>query len=445
MSVRSIVAWAVCAAVGCGGAFAAPPRVAVMTPDHGDIGVDPDLANLRIEFDQDMSPGGRSICGGGESFPTISGPPVWESPRVLLVPVKLEAGRHYRLSINCPAAQNFRGANGEPAESTPLAFHTASAGGRGASAPPPTPEENDAAIEELRRLIAESYSYRDRVVRDWREVISREAPAMRGATTRAAFARSAARALAMAKDVHITLGVNDATFPTYRVSPDRNFDLRSVREQVKGLTEHNSVVSSGELEGGVGYLLITGWSSDAAVYEPAFAVIERFKDAPALVIDVRPNGGGNELQAKRIAARFTRERSVYSRNAYRDATSPTGFSRIFEREIEPDPEHPRFDKPVAVLIGNGCMSSNESFVLMMRHGVGAVLVGDRTFGASGKPEGHNLGNGVQVRLPSWKDLLPDGTELEGRGVSPDVSVPERVSATDDPVIRAALRKLAEPR
>lgn len=445
MNIRAMVGWAAGVVIGCGGALAGPPRVVVMTPDHGDIGVDPDLGGLRIEFDQDMSPDGRSICGGGESFPKITGAPVWESPRVLVVPVKLEAGKHYRLSINCPAAQNFRGANGESAESTPLAFHTASAGGRGASFPPPTPDENDAAIEELRRLIGESYSYRDRVVRDWREVISREAPSMRGATSRAAFARCAARALATAQDLHITLGVNDATFPTYRVAPDRNFDARSVRAIVKGFTEHNGVVSSGELEGGVGYLLISGWPSDAAMYAPAFDVIERFKDAPGLVIDVRPNGGGDESMAEQVAARFARARSVYSRNAYRDATSPTGFSRVFAREIGPDPAHARFEKPVVVLIGNGCMSSNESFVLMMRHGAGAVLVGDRTFGASGNPKGHNLGNGVQVRLPSWKDFLPDGSELEGRGVSPDVSVPERVSAADDPVIRAALKKLAEPR
>jgi C-terminal processing protease CtpA/Prc len=57
-----------------------------------------------------------------------------------------------------------------------------------------------------------------------------------------------------------------------------------------------------------------------------------------------------------------------------------------------------------------------------------------------------LGNGVTVLLPSWKDLTPDGQELEGVGIAPEI--PVKASAADfesgDPVLAAALAHLRNP-
>jgi C-terminal processing protease CtpA/Prc len=73
----------------------------------------------------------------------------------------------------------------------------------------------------------------------------------------------------------------------------------------------------------------------------------------------------------------------------------------------------------------------------------AIVVGARSQGSSGKPKPHDLENGVTLFLPSWKDLTPDGQELEGVGIAPDVEVKASPSAfqNDDPVIKAALEKL----
>ncbi len=48
---------------------AAPPQVIKAVPDNGEIDVDPGLVEIRITFDQPMSPGGQSIVGGGDTFP----------------------------------------------------------------------------------------------------------------------------------------------------------------------------------------------------------------------------------------------------------------------------------------------------------------------------------------------------------------------------------------
>ena len=96
-------------------------------------------------------------------------------------------------------------------------------------------------------------------------------------------------------------------------------------------------------------------------------------------------------------------------------------------------------------MGPACMSSNESFLLMMKQVPGGTLVGARSFGSSGNPRPVDLGNGVTAFLPSWKDLRPDGTGFEGEGIAPDVEV--RAESKDfrgrDPVIEAALKVLRE--
>jgi C-terminal processing protease CtpA/Prc len=80
---------------------------------------------------------------------------------------------------------------------------------------------------------------------------------------------------------------------------------------------------------------------------------------------------------------------------------------------------------------------------MMRQVPSCKLIGDRTAGASGNPKPFNLGNGIILFVPSWKDLEPDGTCLEGRGVKPDFEVKTKAESNgeQDPVLVAALRFL----
>ena len=114
---------------------AEPPRVLRATPDHGDIGVDPALAEIRVMFDQDML-ADRSVCGGGATFPRLTAQPVWKSPRELAIPVMLEPGHRYDISINCSSFGNFRSVTGEVCEITPISFVTAAAGAAAPALPP---------------------------------------------------------------------------------------------------------------------------------------------------------------------------------------------------------------------------------------------------------------------------------------------------------------------
>lgn len=422
--------------------LADPPRVVKAVPDNGDSDVDPALKEIVIEFDQDMDPGGRSICGGGPSFPKFDGKPRWNSPRVLVIPVKLEPNRQYDLSINCPSAQNFTSTSGESAEIYPMTFKTSTASNKSKPAKL-TPEQNKAALDMLRKAIDESYSYRDLRGVDWGKAFAEAEAGLLKSDSAAAFARCVGRLLAKAKDIHVSVLVGDAPVPVFRHNAKPNFDKDAASKAVPGFAQRNACVSTGKFDDGIGYILLPSWSLDCKEgLTAAFEALGEFTDAKALIVDVRPNGGGSETLAQEFAGCFAEKSVVYSKHRNRDVSQSDGFTAIRERVLEPNKARPHFKGKVAVLIGPTNMSSNESFILMMKQ-CGATLVGAKTYGSSGNPKPHELSNGVTVMLPSWQDMLPDGSPLEGKGVPPDVAV--KAEAGDfkkgDPVIEAALKVL----
>src|SRR5262249_17784975 len=130
-------------------------------------------------------------------------------------------------------------------------------------------------------------------------------------------------------------------------------------------------------------------------------------------------------------------------DVYRDAKSPSGFTAPKERWLEPNTSRPRYDGRVIVLSGPAVMSSCESFLLMMKCAPDTVILGGKSQGSSGNPKPFDLGNGVIVLLPSWKDMTSDGKELEGVGVAPDVEIATLPGdfQSADPVLAAALARL----
>lgn len=431
-------------------ARAAPPRVTRAVPDNGDQNIDPATTEIRIEFDQEMSQTGHSICGGGPEFPEMTTPPHWDGPRTFILSVKLEPEHNYRFSVNCPVGQNFRSAGGEPAERYPIAFKTGKAKADKSGhkttdqdAAALTPAKNDVALEQLRKAIDDQYSYRELHQVDWDKTFADARPKLIAATTPAGFARELGRMLAVAQDPHISVWVGDAAFPVYQREVRINFNPQSIAKVVPNYKQENECVSTGRFDDGIGYLALNSWGKDCvANLDPAFELLGQRPSAKALIIDVRANGGGDEMLAQQFAGCFLDAPKVYSRSSFRDPKTKDGFTLPQDRVVKPNAARPHFAGKVVVLIGNACMSSNESFILMMRQ-AGATLIGETTAGSSGNPRPVNLSNGVRVNLPTWIDLMPDGTQLEGHGVKPDVPVKTRPSDFEraDPVIEAGLKKI----
>jgi hypothetical protein len=418
-------------------ALADPPKVLHATPDNADIGVDPALAAITIQFDQDMEPHGYSLCGGGPSFPEITGKITWSDARTIVVPVKLVAGKTYNLSVNCPAAQNFKNPRGESAVVYPISFLTRMPGDQ-----PPLITEDAAksALETLRKAIDERYSYRDVRHVDWDDVFKRLGPAVEAARTPGEVGRAVARLLAPAGDMHIVVHVGPFTLASHFTNVRFNLDFSRLPKLIAGWNMPNHRIATGTYDG-IPYLLIADWMGSAADYAPAIDWLKANASAPAIIVDARANSGGDELIARTIASHLVARTAVYAKNKTRDPDSPGGWTQVFDREIEPAKDATPFAGKIAVLMGKGCMSSNESFLLMLRRGgAHAMLIGETSYGGSGNPRPIDLRCGVTVLLPSWFDMLPDGTPLEGRGVQPDMTV-EWKPGDSDPILEAAASRL----
>jgi hypothetical protein len=290
---------------------------------------------------------------------------------------------------------------------------------------------------ELRRAIEDDYSHRDLRAVDWGAAFDEYAPRLRAARTSEQFATLVGELLGRAKDVHITVRVGDRVLQPFVPTAKPNFSKALIAKLVPDARSDHRCVSWGHAGAGVGYLVIGAWTPECAA--SAQAALDGLSHDAALVIDVRANSGGDDALAGQLAGRFIGAPVEYALVERIAQAKTTARER---RSLEPNRARSRIRGAVIVLMGPACMSSNESFLLMMRAG-GATLMGEPSFGSSGNPRPHPLSNGVVVNLPSWRALLLDGTPLEGRGVRPDVVVSWPATPTDDVVLRAAVARLQQ--
>jgi C-terminal processing protease CtpA/Prc len=163
-----------------------------------------------------------------------------------------------------------------------------------------------------------------------------------------------------------------------------------------------------------------------------------------MVIDVRPNSGGNDALALALVGRFATRRTTTGYVRYRDGPRHDDFGGEVERHV--DPRGPfQFTDPVVVLSGRGVVSSNESFISAMRELPNVTIMGDTTLGASGNPQTYPLGDGWSYSVSRWIEWTADRRVIEWNGIPPDVFVawdPAAVSSGRDPVLEAALTRLS---
>ena len=306
---------------------------------------------------------------------------------------------------------------------------------------------NREAIKKLRQAIDEKYSYRDLRSIDWDKMFDGYEPLMQRAKTPRQFAEIAAKMLVNAKDMHLWVKTDGKTIGGFKRKIKRNYDINFLKKTVPRWQNLSRFVSIGRFEDGIGYILIKSWRKDESqVLKPALKALKNLSNNRALIIDVRPNGGGSEPFAQKIAGCFVDQPVIYAKHMYRDINAGNGWGQIHERILKPNPDQLFYRWEIAVLMGEANLSSCEAFLLMMKQVPNCKLVGDKSYGSSGNPKPVDLGNGVTVWLPSWKALRPDGTCFEGEGIFQHITVEatQQQLLTGDPILEAALNLLREP-
>lgn len=316
-------------------------------------------------------------------------------------------------------------------------------------APTLTPELAEQAFDQMWQTFDREYAmFVLRPEVDWTQLRERYRPKAIGAKSTYEFAGVCAEMLRTLRDLHIWLSVAGTDVPVFNRPRFANANPGATRAILGDLQDAGPSVKWAVTAEKIGYLTIHGWS-DSNIPAQCDEVLEQMRNTRGLIVDVRLNGGGSEDLAQEVANRFLAKEFVYGCSQVRNGPGHKDLTEKRERSVSPRGPW-RYNRPVVLLIGQKCMSSNESFVAMMSGVPEITIMGDHTCGSSGNPRMLDLPLDIRVSVPRWIDYLPDGSPLDERGFQPQVVFkpgPGAFNGQRDDLLTAAierLRKVALP-
>ncbi|MDF1700382.1 MAG: S41 family peptidase, partial [Planctomycetota bacterium] len=295
------------------------------------------------------------------------------------------------------------------------------------------------SIDILIRAMDRHYSFFAAHEIDWRQEAHRHRRAAEAAKTPAAFITAIKPLLAKLKDGHVWIQAPDGR-KTYTWTPqvEMNFDLQYLLGHLQDVQQVIRNVLSATTPEGHGYLALGTMQGTPTQYAAVERAFRAHFDKPGIVLDLRVNGGGQEVWGQRLCALLAKERTLYGRAQVRSGPKHTDLQPGGERHVLPA-KSGRYAGPVVALIGPGCVSSGEGMAMMLKALPDIPLVGLPTRGSSGNPQPVHLPNGVTVWFSRWISQLPDGTPIERQGVPPDVRVEH--ARGKDPALAEAVKIL----
>lgn len=154
--------------------------------------------------------------------------------------------------------------------------------------------------------------------------------------------------------------------------------------------------------------------------------------AKGLVLDLRGNGGGLLEEAVLSASIFLpKDETVVSTD------SRTQGHAVYKTEGGSLPE-----LPIVVLIDRNTASAAEILTAALADDAGAKTVGTRSYGKGVFQQEVDLSNGGALKLTVGEYFTPDGTNLAGKGIHPDVSARDLPGTEPDEALERALTLLA---
>ena len=152
-------------------------------------------------------------------------------------------------------------------------------------------------------------------------------------------------------------------------------------------------------------------------------VFNPFKNiSEGLVIDLRENGGGNEMAPREFAEKY-----LIKKGAHRVGTNviiaPEGG--LHNARVWTDSENKTpYDKPIVILISVKTFSAAERFTSLMKAGTDCVLIGTETGGGSAGAIKEIIGykgNNFLVTIPTWRYFLEgENKPIEETKIKPDI-------------------------
>jgi carboxyl-terminal processing protease len=206
-----------------------------------------------------------------------------------------------------------------------------------------------------------------------------------------------------------------------------------VREKPAGTSVTSKVVAPG-----IGYLRVATFHSEVADELRRHASDLASAGAKSLIVDVRRTAEGsfeNGISAARV---FVKSGTLAIK---------AGREKSPREVIEAKAGDGPIQIPVTLLVTTGTAGAAELFAAALDGNGRAELIGERTLGRAGVQKLVKLPEGRGLWLTYARYLKPDGEQLHGRGITPDIEVEEpeaefgAPASETDPILDAALARV----
>jgi carboxyl-terminal processing protease len=238
--------------------------------------------------------------------------------------------------------------------------------------------------------------------------------------------RSSAAAISKIKGpegTDVVIGVVDPPNPRVR-------ELRLTRAKVELPVTSSRVISINGLK--LGYISLAAFSEGAhEAIRHAVEKVER-QGAEGIVLDLRGNPGGLLQEAVLSASDFLPKDQVVVTTSSR--TQGHAVYKTIGGNL------PR--RPLVLLINRGTASSAEILTAALADDAGSTVVGTRSYGKGVFQQEIGLSNGGALKLTVGEYFTPNGTNLAGKGIRPDLYARDNPRTSQDEALQRALRVLA---
>ena len=178
--------------------------------------------------------------------------------------------------------------------------------------------------------------------------------------------------------------------------------------------------------------------------------LEKYHDAPGIILDLRRNGGGDLAVLLPLASYFFGKKTLFAKDSTRSGKPLSAYGGLFKLPLQlyvGKAGQQLYSGPVAILVDSHSASSSEVFAAGMQDTERARVIGSQSCGCVlgiARPRVMKGGSVLEMSEVLW--FTPKGRKLEGTGIVPDEVVLPTVADFQhkrDPVLTEADKSLVK--
>lgn len=204
-------------------------------------------------------------------------------------------------------------------------------------------------------------------------------------------------------------------------STDKEFSLvikRGTTEKTIKLSKSDVVIQSVKSKlytqnnKKIGYIYISIFANNTALqFKTALEELEK-EEIDSLIIDVRSNTGGHLSAVSKMISLFVDSKNVAYQLEQGDEKKKIYSTGSVTKEY-----------PIIFLADKYSASASEVFIASLKDNLGAIIIGEKTYGKGTVQELVTLSSGDQYKITTKKWLSPKGTWVnDTKGILPDIEL-----------------------